>query len=164
MKGDLQRQNETLSKPEDTVDFRERISRSIWPSKLRLFGCEFLLARAVLSFGGKVSLLLYISAGWGWIAFCRRSSPLSSFLNAAFVGESSDLKKAENSGADASHIPALNTSSIPALHCFRTFRQQEGSPTNPDSSLLRKSSIFPLQNIRKCKLICVYHIITRRML
>ncbi len=36
------------------------------------------------------------------------------------------------SGADASHIPALNTSSTSALHCFRTFCQQDGSPTNTD--------------------------------
>ena len=39
------------------------------------------------------------------------------------------------SGADASHIPALNTSSTSALHCFRTFSQQEGSPTNTDFTL-----------------------------
>ena len=36
------------------------------------------------------------------------------------------------SGADATHIPALNTSSTSALHCFRTFCQQDGSPTNTD--------------------------------
>ena len=29
---------------------------------------------------------LYVFAGWGWVAFCRRSSPLSAFFNAAFVG------------------------------------------------------------------------------
>ena len=32
------------------------------------------------------------------------------------------------SGADASHIPALNTSSTSAFHCFRTFLQSSGSP------------------------------------
>ena len=40
------------------------------------------------------------------------------------------------SGADASHIPALITSSTSELHCFRTFRQQEGSPANTDLTLL----------------------------
>ena len=40
------------------------------------------------------------------------------------------------SGADASHIPALNTSSTHALHCFRTFCQQDGSPTNTDLPLI----------------------------
>ena len=30
------------------------------------------------------------------------------------------------------HLPALNTSSTSALHCFRTFCQQDGSPTNTD--------------------------------
>ena len=39
------------------------------------------------------------------------------------------------SGADASHIPALNTSSIHPLHCFRTFCQQDGSPANTDFML-----------------------------
>ena len=92
-----------LSKPEDTVDFRERIRRSIWRSELRLSCDKLLVVRVVLSFGGKVSLLLYISAGWGWIAFCRKSSPLSSFLNAAFVEGSSGLKKTENSGAPFSN-------------------------------------------------------------
>ena len=46
--------------------------------------------------------------------------------------EPSVLRKPENSGADASHIPALNTSSTSALRCFRTFRQQGGSPANTD--------------------------------
>ena len=36
------------------------------------------------------------------------------------------------SGADASHIPALNTASISALHCFRTFYSDSSSPTNTD--------------------------------
>ena len=37
------------------------------------------------------------------------------------------------SGADASHIPALNTSSTHALLCFRTFySQSSGSPANTD--------------------------------
>ena len=34
---------------------------------------------------------LYVFAGWGWVAFYRRSSPLSAFLNAAFVGGPSGL-------------------------------------------------------------------------
>ena len=36
------------------------------------------------------------------------------------------------SGADASHIPALNTSSTPALRCFRSVYSITVSPTNTD--------------------------------
>ena len=42
---------------------------------------------------------LYVFAGWGWVAFCRRSSPLSAFFNAAFAGGPSVLRKPENSEA-----------------------------------------------------------------
>ena len=58
------------------MDFRERVSRSIWPSKLGLSSYRILPARGILSFGGKVRLLLYASAGWEESVFCRRS-PLS---------------------------------------------------------------------------------------
>ena len=34
---------------------------------------------------------LYVFAGWGWVAFCRRSSLLGAFLNVAFVGGPSGL-------------------------------------------------------------------------
>ena len=39
------------------------------------------------SFGGKVRLLLYVFAGWGAVVFCRESSLLGAFLNAAFAGD-----------------------------------------------------------------------------
>ena len=81
------------------MDFRERVSRSIWPSKLGLSCYRILPARGILSFGGKVRLLLYVSAGWGEGIFCRESSLLVTFLNAAFVGEPSGLSKPENSEA-----------------------------------------------------------------
>ena len=40
------------------------------------------------------------------------------------------------SGADATHILALNTSSTPALRCFRPVYSITVSPTNTDLSLL----------------------------
>ena len=40
------------------------------------------------------------------------------------------------SGAEASHIIELNTSSITALHCFRPFSQSAGSPANTDFIIL----------------------------
>ena len=43
------------------------------------------------------------------------------------------------SGADASHIPALNTSSTSALHCFRMFDSTAGSPTNTDLRLISRT-------------------------
>ena len=45
------------------------------------------------------------------------------------------------SGADASHIPALNTSPTSALHCFRTFHQSVGSPTNTEFYFVRSIMI-----------------------
>ena len=51
------------------------------------------------SFGGKVRLLLYVFAGWGAVVFCRESSLLGAFVNTAFAGGSSGLKKPENSEA-----------------------------------------------------------------
>ena len=39
------------------------------------------------------------------------------------------------SGADASHIPALNTSSTSALHCFRPVYSLTVSPTNTDFTI-----------------------------
>ena len=77
VRGELQRQNRKFYQSEGTADFRERVSRSIWPSKLGLSGYRILPARGNLSFTGEVSLALCVSAGWGGVAFCRRSSPLS---------------------------------------------------------------------------------------
>ena len=48
---------------------------------------KFLPARVVLSFGGKVRVLLYDFAGWGAVVFCRKSSLLATFLNDAFAGD-----------------------------------------------------------------------------
>ena len=45
------------------------------------------------------------------------------------------------SGADASHIPALNTSSIHPLRCFRIFYYIDGSPTNTDFYFVRSIMI-----------------------
>ena len=76
MKGELQRRNKKLYQSEGTADFRERVSRSIWPSKLGLSCDRILPARGILSFGGKVRLLLYVSAGWGGGLFSEKV-PLS---------------------------------------------------------------------------------------
>ena len=99
MKGELLWRNRKFYRTEGDADFRERVSRSIWPSKLCLSCDKFLPARVVLSFGGKVRLLLYVFAGWGAVVFCQESSLLATFLNAAFVGEPSGLSKPENSEA-----------------------------------------------------------------
>ena len=42
---------------------------------------------------------LCVSAGWEEVLFCRESSLLVTFLNAAFVGGPSGLRKPENSEA-----------------------------------------------------------------
>ena len=94
VKGELQRRNRNFYRTEGDADFRERVSRSIWPSKLCLSCDKFLPARVVLSFGGKVRLLLYVFAGWGAVVFCRKSSLLATFLNAAFAGDVSPTRSA----------------------------------------------------------------------
>ena len=76
VRGELQRRNRNLSRMEGDADFRERIRRSIWPSKLGLSCDRILPARGILSFGGKVRLLLYVSAGWGGGLFSEKV-PLS---------------------------------------------------------------------------------------
>ena len=76
VRGELRWRNRKLYQTEGAMDFRERVSRSIWPSKLGLSSYRILPARGILSFGGKVRLLLYASAGWEESVFCRRS-PLS---------------------------------------------------------------------------------------
>ena len=77
VRGELQRQNKKFYQSEGTADFRERVSRSIWRSKLRLSSYRILPARGILSFIGEVSLALCVSDNWRRVIFCRRSSPLS---------------------------------------------------------------------------------------
>ena len=64
VRGELQRQNGNFYQTEGAADFRKGVSRSIWPSKLGLSCYRILLARVVLSFGGKFRFLLCVSAGW----------------------------------------------------------------------------------------------------
>ena len=59
VRGELRWRNRMLYQTEGATDFRERVSRSIWPSKLGLSSYRILPARGILSFGGKVRLLLY---------------------------------------------------------------------------------------------------------
>ena len=99
MRGELQRQNRKLYQTEGATDFRKRISRPIWPSKLGLSGYRILPAKWILSFTEEVSLALCVSVGWGRVFFGRESSLLAAFLNAAFVGGPSGLRKPENSEA-----------------------------------------------------------------
>ena len=104
VKGELLWRNRNFYRSEDEEDFRERVSRSIWPSKLGLSCNRILPARGILSFGGKVRLLLYVSAGRGkGYLFSKKSPSLAAFLNAAFAGGSSGLSKPENSGAPFSN-------------------------------------------------------------
>ena len=92
VKGALQRRNKKFYQSEGTADFRERVSRSIWPSKLVLSCNRILPARGILSFGGKVRLLLYVSAGRGkGYLYSKKFPSLAAFLNAAFVGGPSGL-------------------------------------------------------------------------
>ena len=83
---------EIKTKRQFRLDFRERVSRSIWPSKQGLSCYRILPARGILSFGGKVRLLLYVSAGRGkGYLFSKKFPSLAAFFNAAFVGEPSGL-------------------------------------------------------------------------
>ena len=47
----------------------------------------------------EASLALCVSVGWEGVLFCRESSLLVTFVNAAFVGGPSGLRKPENSEA-----------------------------------------------------------------
>ena len=71
---ELQRQNRKLYQTEGPTDFRERVSRPIWPSKLGLSSYRILPAKWILSFTEEVSLALCVSDGWEGVLFCRRSS------------------------------------------------------------------------------------------
>ena len=63
-RGELQRRNGNFPKTENTVDFRERVSRSIWPSKLGLSCDRILPERGILFFGGEVSVRgMFLPAG-----------------------------------------------------------------------------------------------------
>ena len=94
MKGDLQRRDKNFYQTEGDVDFRERVSRSIWLSELRLSCDKLLLAGEGLFFGGEVFLLfcIFLSAGDG-VSFVVRAPFSLRFLNAAFVGDPSVLNK-----------------------------------------------------------------------
>ena len=99
VKGELRGEAEIKTKRQFRLDFRERVSRSIWPSKLVLSCYRILPAKWILSFTEEVSLALCVSDGWEGVLFCRESSLLVTFLNAAFVGGTSGLRKPENSEA-----------------------------------------------------------------
>ena len=123
---------------EGPTDFRERVSRPIWPSKLGLSTGYRLEIRdyALESAGGssepKASYRLLISA----------FSIVPDFLVFA----------APSPGAEATHTPVLNTSSTHPLHCFRTFYSDSGSPTNTDLIIRCPvlSSPLRLSRIRRC--------------
>ena len=87
VRGELQRRNKKFYQSEGIADFRERTRRSIWPSKLGLSSYRILPARGILSFIGELSLALCVYDDWRRVIFCRESSLLATFLNAAFVGD-----------------------------------------------------------------------------
>ena len=60
---------------------------------------ENVVTMVIGSMPGEVSLALCVSPGWGEVLFCRKSTPSAAFVNAAFAGGSSGLKKPENSEA-----------------------------------------------------------------
>ena len=93
VRGELRWRNRKLYQTEGAMDFRERVSRSIWPSKLGLSSYRILPARGILSFIGELSLALCVYDDWRRVIFCRESSLLATFLNAAFVGGPSVLSK-----------------------------------------------------------------------
>ena len=84
-KGSLSGEAEIKTKRQFRLDFRERVSRSIWPSKLVLSCYRILPAKWILSFAEEVSLALCVSDGWEGGLFCRESSLLVTFLNAEYV-------------------------------------------------------------------------------
>ena len=80
VKGEIQRRNRNFFQMEGDADSRERVSRSIWPSKLVLSGYRILPAKWILSFTEEVSPALCVSVGWGGVLFCRRSSLFVTFF------------------------------------------------------------------------------------
>ena len=77
----------------NTVDFREWVSRSIWPSKLGLSCDRILPERGILFFGGEVSIRgMFLPAGDG-LPFPGEVPHFAAFLNAAFVGGPTVLSK-----------------------------------------------------------------------
>ena len=69
MKGELLWRNRNFYWTEGDADFRERVSRSIWPSKLRLSCDRILPARGILSFDGKVSVRGMFLSAWDGLSF-----------------------------------------------------------------------------------------------
>ena len=66
MRGELQRQNRKLYQTEGATDFRKRISRPIWPSKLGLSGYRILPARGIYRLAEKfVFCCIFLPAGVG---------------------------------------------------------------------------------------------------
>ena len=98
-RGELRRRNRKFYQTEGDADFREKVSRSIWHSELRLSTCDRILpARRILSFGGD-SRLVVCFCWLGKGSLLPEKHPSAAFVNAAFAGESSGLKKPENSEA-----------------------------------------------------------------
>ncbi|OUN33815.1 hypothetical protein B5G27_09985 [Lachnoclostridium sp. An76] len=75
VKGELQRRNRNFYRTEGDADFRERVSRSIWPSKLGLSCYRILPAGGGLLLAERFSLG-YVSAGWRRLLFVEEV-PLS---------------------------------------------------------------------------------------
>ena len=58
-RGELRRRSRKFYQTEGDADFREKVSRSIWHSELRLSTCDRILpARRILSFGGDSRLVV----------------------------------------------------------------------------------------------------------
>ena len=69
VRGELLWRNRNFFQTEGDTDFRERVSRSIWPSKLVLSGYRILLAGGILSFGGEffpIVCFCWLGKGFLW--------------------------------------------------------------------------------------------------
>ena len=102
VKGELLWRNRNFYRSEDEEDFRKRISRSIWPSKLGLSCNRILPARGILSFGGKVRLLLYVSAGRGkGYLFSKKSPSLCVFKRSICRGDFDEVNHPKTAEDDS---------------------------------------------------------------
>ena len=105
VKGELHRRNRKFYKTEGDTDFRERVSRSIWPSKLVRSCYRILPAKWILSFTEEVSPALCVSVGWGGVLFCRRSSLFVTFFKRCICRGTFRLEETRKQRSAFSQLP-----------------------------------------------------------
>ena len=98
-RGELRRRNRKFYQTEGDADFRERVSRSIWHSELRLSTCDRILpARRILSFGGD-SRLVVCFCWLGKGSLLPEKHPFRCVCKRCICWGASVLRKPENSEA-----------------------------------------------------------------